>query len=216
MIENRPLVRFALLFLVTYLGLLLLNELAPIKKVHHEFFASVGEWVYNGWHPEIRAIIDTDVEAKGANTASDYVLTAFNKRKYKAVQIHNTLHPMERKEFSSMAMMAFNARMSHVIGSFFLISLIVATPNSWRRKLIGILLVLYLYYIIVSMKLTFILEMEDGSRTQSDGLWYSLSGILGNNQTYQELMYILILFMWILVSISKTSINALTASLKAS
>ena len=152
MIENRPLVRFVVLFLGTYLGLLLLNEWGPLKKAHHEFYASVGEWVYNGWHPEIKAIIDTDVEAKGANPSSDYILSAYDKRQYKAVQIHNTLHPMEQKEFSTLAMMAFNARMSHVIGSFFLISLIVATPNKWSRKLIGILLGLYLYYTNLDIK----------------------------------------------------------------
>jgi len=210
-LENRPFIKFVLLFSIIYSGFLLLNEISAVKKLHHGFFASVGEWVYNSWHPDIRADISTDVVGMGASASNDYVLSAFDKIEYRQTKLHNSSNPTSQKQFQPIAFMAFKSRMSHAIATFFLLSLVLATPNKWKRKLIGAFIAIYILYILVAMKLTFLLQMADGSKTGDDGTWYFFSSIIGNNESYQELYYILLLGIWMLVSISKDSISKLTS-----
>ena len=214
MLKNRPILKFAASFVLFYSGFLILNEVPEIRKAHNELFASMGEWVYNSWHPNLKADISTDVEAIGADVSNDFVLTAYDKKAYKSVRTHNARNPSGKKQFKPVAYMAFKARMSHSVAAFFLLSLILASPNSWKRKLIGCIIGLYLLYILVAMKLTFLLEMADESRTVDDGLWYILSNTIGNNEAYQELYYILILTIWMIVALSKESISTLTSTLK--
>ena len=215
MLKDRPIIRFVLLFTSIYVGFLLVNETSFFRKAHYEFYASFGGWVYNSWHPRLHVDIDTDVTSKGADPSNDYLLTACDKREYKSVIVHNARNPMNPKGFQPVSLMSFKARMSHSIATFFLLSLVFATPNKWLRKMIGAILGLYLLYIIVAMKLTFLLEMADGSKTKSDGTWYLFSNIVGNNKTYQELSFIFTLAIWILVSISKESMQAMTSSVKS-
>lgn len=210
MLNNKPIIKFVLLFSVIYGAFLLTNEVGFIRNGHKSFFASFGEWVYNSWHPSLRADIGTDLTTIGADPSNDYILTAYNKQAYRTVRVHNAQNPMEPKQYEPVAYMAFKARMSHAIATFFLLGLILATPNKWKKKLIGSIVAIYILYILVAMKLTFLLEMADGSKTAKDGTWYFLSSIVGNNDSYQELYYILILTIWILVSLSKDSIQALT------
>lgn len=209
MFTNKPLLQFVIIFLASYAGLLALNEVEVVRKMHHGFYASFGEWVYNTWHPEIKADISTDVSSIGADSKNDFVLTAYSKEDLRAIRQHNRVNPGNLRQQQPVAYMAFKARMSHTIATFFLLSLIWATPNNWKRKLIGSLVAIYILYILVAMKLTFLMSMADGSKTSDDGLWYFLSGIIGNNESYQELYYILLLSIWMLVSISQTSIDQL-------
>ena len=208
-LKNRPLLKFILSFFLAYALLLASNEIKPIQKAHHAFFASFGQWVYNTWHPEIKADISTDLASIGADPKNDYVLTAYSKEEVASISQHNRVNPLNPKQQQPTAYMAFKARMSHSIATFFLLALIWATPNNWKRKVIGSFIALYILYILVAMKLTFLMSMADGSKTPEDGIWYFLSNIIGNNQSYQELYYILLLSIWILVSLSTESINKL-------
>ncbi len=187
--------------------LLISNEITVVKNMHHGFYETFGEWVYNSWHPEVKAEITTDVESMGADPNNDYVLTAYDKKDVKAIQQYNRINPRTPKQFKPIAYIAFKARMSHSIATFFLLALIFATPNDWKRKVLGGIAAVYILYILIAMKLTFLMSMADGHKTSDDGVWFVLSGILGNNESCQELYYILLLTIWILVSISKTSIS---------
>jgi hypothetical protein len=214
MLKNRPIFRFVLLFVSFYLGFIALDQVEFISRMHKGLYASMGEWVYNSWHPDTRAEIGTDVMAKGADPSNDFVLTAYDKKEYRATRLNNARNPMNPQEFKPKAYMAFKSRMSNAIATYFLLALILATPNKWYRKIISSVLGLYLLYILVAMKLTFLLEMADDSKTSQDGWWYFLSGIIGNNESYQELFYILIITIWIFVSISKESIDSLLSTSK--
>lgn len=209
MLNDRPLLKFFLTFIIIYSGFLATDRIGFIKDVHHSIYQTFGEWVYNTWHPDIKADISTDVESIGADPKNDYVLTAYLKKEVKSIKYHNITNPSAPKQLKPTAYMAFKARMSHAIATFFLLSLILATPNSWKRKLIGSIVAIYILYILVAMKLTFLLSMADGSKTSNDGLWYLLSGVVGNNESFQELYYLLIVTIWILVSVSKESIDKL-------
>ena len=209
-IIKNPFTRFVAFFSATYVLLILLHQIGFIQSAHHTFFTKAGSWVYNTWHPNLKINMNTDVKEMGANEINDYVLTAYDKSEAKAIRLHNAQYPNQPRELKAKSYMAFQARMSHLVATFFLLSLIVATPNTLKRKIIGSLIGLYLLYILVAMKLTFLLEMSDGRKTMGDGIWYSLSGIIGNNESYQELFFILVIAIWILVSLSKKSIDTLT------
>lgn len=212
MLKNRPFLKFIVIFLATYAGFLAANEVEVFRKLHHGFYETFGEWVYNTWHPEVKADISTDVASIGADPENDFILTAYSKDDVASVKQHNRINPRNPRQLKPIAYMAFRARMSHTIATFFLLALIIATPNTWKRKVIGSIIALYLLYILVAMKLTFLLSMAGGSKTSEDGLWYFLSGIVGNNETHQELFYILLLAIWILVSISSTSISKIVGN----
>ena len=209
MLNDRPLIKFALTFILIYSLFLASNKIDVVKDLHHSVFETFGEWVYNTWHPEIKADISTDVESIGADPKNDYILTAYLKSEAKAIKQQNIRRPNNPQQLKPVAYMAFKARMSHAIATFFLLSLILATPNSWKRKLIGCIVAIYILYILVSMKLTFLMSMADGSKTADDGFWYLCSSVVGNNESFQELYYILIVTIWIMVSVSKKSIGKL-------
>jgi len=211
LLTNRPILRFFLLFIVLYSALLVTDRYQPIKDAHHAFYSSFGAWVYNTWHPEVRVDISTDVESSGANPNNDYFLTAYDKAKTQKIRNFNRQNPRNPQQLKPIAYMAFKARMSHALATFFLLALIFATPNTWIRRVIGAVIAVYILYILVAMKLTFLMSMADGSKTSSDGIWYFFSGIIGNNESYLELYYILIISIWVLVAISKTSIERLTS-----
>ncbi|MEE9373608.1 MAG: hypothetical protein V3V00_11205 [Saprospiraceae bacterium] len=199
--------------MILYGGFLFTNTIEPVKKLHHSIYTILGEWVYNTWHPEIKADISTDVASIGADPNNDYILIAYKKTEVKSVNLNNKRNPQSPKQLKPIAYMSFKARMSHSIATFFLLSLIFATPNSWQRKLIGSIVAIYILYILVAMKLTFLMSMADGSKTSDDGLWYFFSNFIGNNESYQELYYILLLTIWLLVSISKQTVSKIIGNM---
>ena len=209
---NKPLIRFFLLFVLFYSAFLATDRVQFIKDAHHSFYTGFGAWVYNTWHPDVRVDISTDVASSGANPDNDYFLTAYDKKETQAIRNHNRQNPRDPKQLKPIAYMSFKARMSHSLATFFLLALIFATPNSLIRKFIGGIIAVYILYILVAMKLTFLMSMADGSKSSDDGIWYFFSGIIGNNESYLELYYILIITIWVLVAISKESIQELTRS----
>jgi len=160
----------------------------------------------------VKVDITTEVEKNGGNPTNDYFLTAYDKDRVAQIKSYNRQNPGNPQQLKPIAYMSFKARMNHAIATFFLLSLIIATPNSWKRKVIGSIIAIYILYILVSMKITFLMNMNgaNADKSSSDGLWYAASGVIGNNELYLELYYILIISIWLLVSISKESINKLT------
>ena len=146
-------IRSLLLFLVFYFVLTLSHKFEPVRNAHNHAYALLGEVVYNVFNPHF--YVDLKTADRNINKEIDitYELFIKNNNGFKL------LSPSFRKEFGH------DIELSHSIDLFIhipmalLLALILATPIPWRRKLFSIVLATVLYYIYITLYISYRFEL---------------------------------------------------------
>lgn len=210
MLNVDKIIRFFALFLGFYFLLILFHTVPSIESAHNKFFATFEEIVFNTFHPRSHVDFSTDVESEGIQNM-DVVLKIYDTATYKSFKSKNRGNTTGLKP---RQLMAFPANQSYRLPTIFLLALLFATPMSWKRKLVSTIVAMFLLYVLLAMKVTYLMDFEDGKNTSGGSLWHFLSGIVGTNKSYDELFYLFVLNIWAIVSFSKEGVKNLFSATK--
>ena len=194
-VKNFPnLFRFASIFLFSYFVLTISLFVDPFKDLGVSIYNTFQGATFNVFHPTTR----TDFRFYEGESPEqyDYSVYIFSKEEWKSSPRKKMLQPM--------FIMNQNARTT-ALGPFILLfSLIVASPITWRRKLIALIVGGIILYIILSMKYTTMFyENAESLRPAGFSLWVSISRLFSGAFRTQEFLSIIIIPIWAIVSLRK-------------
>ncbi len=190
--------RFILIFFCSYFILLGLHEIKLVRKVHTGLFTSLEQVVFNVFHPTIK----TDFEFYQKSAGLDYRPDKFDF----SIKIFNREALSKNRRAKPMNIL--NASLDNIaIGPFILLlSLIIATPTHWKRKLLSFIIGLILIYILTALKYSKLFA-ENIESLAPRGLWGGLTNLYGNSLKSHEFILINVLLFWALLSIRKKELN---------
>ena len=188
-------IKFLLYFCICYFSLVVVHEIKAVRSLHNSFFISVEQSVFNLFNPNTRIELSNYTQTPGVPympDSYDHSFTIFDKAKYKRARNKENAKPIS----------LLNASLDNTsIGPLILfISLLIATPVVWKRKVIYGLLGILLVYILISLKYSF-LFYENIESLSPIGLWGLLSKTFGGAFRSHEFLLLNVLFIWALVSI---------------
>ncbi len=194
MTMSNPL-KFLIYFIICYFTLVALHEVKSVRNVHNQFFITVEQTVFNLFNPNIHIDISNYSETPGVPyrpESYDHSFTIFDKAKYKRVRNKQNAKPIS----------LLNASLDNVsIGPLVLfLSLLLATPVVWKRKIAYALLGVFLIYILIALKYSFMFY-ENIESLNATGLWGFLSNSFGGAFRSHEFLLLNVLFIWALISI---------------
>ena len=169
--------------------------------------------IFNSLNPNIRLTLSTDIDdhyAEGGNV----VLRGYNQALYaKYITLKRKGLYSANQAIKPIRVLIFESAFIWDVSLFFLWALILATPKmTYKKKSLHLLLGTFLLMIFTSMKFTYLVELSQGAAATS--LWQTMSYYIGNNESYQEVFFILTLAVWLLIAVSKNTFSLKTQLLK--
>jgi len=190
--KNLPnILKFLVLFFILYILFTLLPFAQPVRTAAVGVYTTFQQGVFNAFHPSIR----TDFRHyEESGSEFDYSIYIYDKAEYKRTRDKRTA----RHKF----ILNQTARLT-AFGPFtMLLALVLASPISWRRKIISLIIGSLLVYILLSMKYTSLFDANAESlRYQGFSLWVSLSRQLSDAFRTTEFLSILIIPIWAITSL---------------
>ena len=144
---------------------------------------------FNIFHPTIR----TDFKSyEGDAEQFDFSIYIYSAQEYKLAGNKNAVQP---HVISNQ-----NARIT-AFGPFIMfIALIIASPITWKRKLLSLAIGGLLVYILLSMKYTALFDANMDTLKPSSSIWVSLSNLFSQAFRTHEFLTLMIVPIWALSS----------------
>lgn len=178
--------KFLLIFFFSYILLSLLPFASPVRSAAVSTYNAFQQAAFNAFHPTAR----TDFRSfEGASDEYDYSIYIFSKNQWSQNSNKKLIQPS--------FILNQNARLT-AFGPFIMfLSLIIASPIGWRRKLISAAIGCIIIYILLAMKYTAMIDQNAISlRPQGWSTWVKLSTLFNNAFRTQEFMSLLIIPIW--------------------
>jgi len=203
MFKANPLFRFLAIFTIAYIALVGLHFIPFVRVIHTSIFIFFEEIIFNIFHPSIHAklqLIDREVFPAGGKM--DFTMFFYNQYEWSTAIMRKGLEPdvTLNQEIKIVSQGPFTL----------LLALIIATPNNWKRKLIGFLIGLVVLYWLTSIRYTYLVyENAPLLREPSPSLWVSMARSVGPLFRTSEFMMIMMLPVWALVALDLDKIKKL-------
>ena len=199
--KQNNIVRFFIIFIVSYFILIGAHQFEVVRKIHTNIFIGFEQFTFNLFNPNIRTDFKLYKPIDGVPYQPDqydYSIDIYDKKQW-----NNTLNKAQAKPMSVL-----NASMDNTgIGPMILfLALLIATPVLWKRKLVYLLVGALLIYTLVALKYSYMFY-ENIDSLESKGLWGVLSNLFGGAFRSHEFMLMNVLFVWILVCIRSKEIK---------
>ena len=192
--KNLPKIfQFGIVSLGMYLILTLLIFISPVRKVAVTFYNTFQQATFNTFHPTTR----TDFRLyEGDSPNYDYSVYIFGTNEWKSSRDKKSLHPL--------FILNQNARTTALGPFILLLSLIIASPINYKRKILSFIIGGLLVYFILSMKYTSMID-ENAVVLRPEGwsTWVSISKLLNNAFRTQEFLLLMIIPIWAISSLRK-------------
>lgn len=200
------LVRFLGIFLITYLMLVFLHLVPAVRVVHTSIFIFFQEILFNLFHPSVHAKLDLIDRTQFANAEKlDFSMFLYNQQEYMSAMNKAALEPS--------ATLNQDIRVVSQGPFTFLLALIIATPSTWRKRLIAFVIGLILLYTLQTVRYTYLVyENAPLLRTGGTSLWVGLCRNLGPLFRTAEFMTIMMLPVWALVALDREKLKGLYTS----
>lgn len=181
--------KFLLIFLVGYLSLTSLSYVKGVRSVAIPVYNAFQQMTFNIFHPTIR----TDFKSyEGDAEQFDFSIYIYSAQEYKLAGNKNAVQP---HVISNQ-----NARIT-AFGPFIMfIALIIASPITWKRKLLSLAIGGLLVYILLSMKYTALFDANMDTLKPSSSIWVSLSNLFSQAFRTHEFLTLMIVPIWALSS----------------
>ena len=201
--KNMPnIVNFILRFAVIYLAIILLHKIPIVKQINIGIYTTMQQAVFNIFHPTVKTDFDI-YRAKATEVAPyDFSISIYSEAAWKG-RFHGA---------KPSAIVNQSARLLSIIPFAFLLGLVFASPSSWQRKLIGVAIAGVFVLIYLSLKYTNLIDNNAPTLSpDSISLWMSFSKLLVPCYRTHEAMFLLIVPIWILSTLTKKDIAWLAA-----
>lgn len=189
--------KFFIIFFVSYIILSLLPFAQPVRSVAVSTYNVFQQATFNAFHPTVR----TDFRSfEGASTEYDYSVYIYSKPVWKAAN--------NKKNAQPMFILNQNARLTAFGPFIMLFALIIASPISWKRKLLSIFIGAIFICVLLGMKFSAMIDQNavdpatGAHLLRPDGMsiWLSLSSMFNNAFRTQEFLALLIIPIWAIAS----------------
>jgi len=187
--------------MLSYFSLLALHQIDSIRKAHTHVFNGFEQFVFNMFNPDYRTKFKLYEATEGVTyspEAFDYSIEIYDKKKWKRTKNKTTAKPIS----------ILNASLDNTgIGPMILfLALLIATPISWKRKLLYSFVGALSIYFLVALKYSYMFY-ENIDSIEASGLWGLLSTAFGGAFRSHEFMLMNIVFVWVLVCIRSKEIK---------
>ena len=203
MYKDNALVRFFIIFIISYTVLVLLHMVPGARMIQTSIFVFFEEVLLNLFHPSVHAkfqLIDRQVFPNGQEY--DFTMFLYDEFEWRSSINKRVLDPTVtmNQDIRSVSTGPFTL----------LLSLIIATPNTWKRKIIGFVIGLVILYGLQTVRYTFLIyENAPPLREANISMWVSMARNLGPLFRTAEFMMIMMLPVWALVSLDIEKIKRL-------
>ncbi len=188
--------RFILLFIILLLGLNLLHQIPVVSKVHFQIFRTFEQSIFNALHPSVAIQLSYIDSKESASSDYDYSMNIYEKTKWTLSSNKRDLKP----RFIANQ----KKRLTYLGASLLLISLVLASPVYWRRKLYGIIGGLLLLYLLLAMKFTYMIDTNGSALTTGvSSLWLALARLFGAAFRTNEFILLLMIPVWVISCLTR-------------
>lgn len=193
--------KFVLTFCAVYFTAVALHESQSVRKAHAKVFTVLEEFTFNMFNPHYRVDFGDYKQLAQLDYRPDlydFSMTIFDRKRWRQAPMKSSVKPISMLNGSIDTMS---------IGPILLlIALIVATPTSWRRKLLYLAIGVFLSYILIALKYSHMFY-ENLDTYQPSGLWGLLSTTFGKAFRSHEFMLFNVLFIWVVIAIRKKELD---------
>lgn len=188
--KNMPnIFKFLLIFLVCYLALSSLSYVKSARNVAVPIYNAFQQMTLNIFHPTVR----TDFRNyEGPSEEFDYSIYIYSAEEYK--------YAANKRAVKPHVISNQNARITAFGPFIMLISLIMASPISWKRKLLSFVIGSFLILILLSMKYTALFDANMDTLKPASSIWVSLSNLFNDAFRTHEFLALTIIPIWALSS----------------
>ena len=186
--------KFFGIFVICYLLMASLTHIKPVRSAIVPVYNIFQKATFNLVHPVIR----TDFSKyKGTNSDFDYSVHIYSKEQYRSSRVKSQVKPF--------VVTNQNARITAFGPFIMLLSLIVASPISWKRKLLSFAIGGFFVLLLLSMKYTALfdanLDPTSMAILKKPGSWWiGISKFFNDAFRTNEFMSLMILPIWALSS----------------
>ncbi len=192
--KNLPnVLKFLIVFFIAYILITLLPLIAPVRTAAVSTYNTFQQVTFNAFHPTTR----TDFRLfDGDSDEFDYSVYIYSLNQWKSSPNKKSIQPS--------FILNQNARLTAFGPFIMLISLIIASPINWKRKLISLFIGGILICILLAMKYTAMID-ENAPVLRPEGFsaWIKISGLFNNAFRTQEFLALIIIPVWAISSLRK-------------
>jgi len=187
-------VNFMLRFALIYVAIILLHKIPIVKKINVGIYTAMQQAVFNIFHPTVKTDFDLYQVKPNEVAPFDFSIKIYSASAWKG----------RIQGVKPTAIVNQSARLLSIIPFAFLLGLILASPSTWQRKLIGIAIAGIFVLIYLSLKYTNLINTNaPGLSPDSFSLWMSFSKLLTPCYRTHEAMFLLIVPIWMFTTLTK-------------
>ncbi|GLR17198.1 hypothetical protein [Portibacter lacus] len=189
----KPLSRFFIILSISFIVLALVFSNQTLRKHHTAYYSFIATPIFNVLNPHVYA----EFEEGAIENDNDWGITfrIWDKRKYdERIRVKNF-----RAKNPPSAILYQNPHELFLIPSLFLLCLFLATPIKWTRKILKMLLGLFIFYIFMTCYLSYRFEFTlNGQTLPLDSIWHVIISFLGLGGTTDPI-FIVAFFIWLIL-----------------
>jgi hypothetical protein len=197
-----------LIFIIIYIGLLLVSQIKIVQDAHLNYYCHVGDRVFNVINPNLFANFIPGAPANEQNWNTTIAL--YNR------DVHKGRGSLSSKAYrSKVSPNRYVYRDTYeliLLPTFFLISLFLATPGlNWKKGILYFVICLLILYVFLSFHYSHIFEnliINEGEI--GDSLWHKFIALFGF-KGLTEPLYIIALISWAIFTFRADMLTKLTA-----
>jgi len=188
--------KFLAIFLACYLTITALSYVKPVRQAVVPVYNVFQKATFNMMHPKIRTDFTSfDSKANGTDEY-DYSIHIQSAEEYKKSRNKSQVH--------TYVITNQNARLTAFGPFIMLLSLVLASPISWKRKLLSFALGSSVVFFLLAMKYTALFDGNlDNSMTalkDPNSIWINISKFLNDAFRTNEFLALIIIPIWALTS----------------
>jgi len=193
MLKHNILLRFFIIFAVTFIALISLSSLKSVRSLHCKVYSAIAQPIFNVINPHIYTAISSG--AIENDKSWDITFKVWDKRQYG----RELFVPSFRKKNLPKAILYQNHHEIILVPILFLIALMVASPINWKSKLWKLGVAFILFYFFMTLYLSYRFEWSINRQDLPlDSIWHTIISFFGLGGNTDPI-YILVFLIWIIM-----------------
>ena len=195
--RSRQIWRFVGIFFISYLALTWAHKFPAFKNVHLQVFNTLESGILNAFHSHVHVEFREfeNVEGVPVEDDFDFSIYIYDKLRWRA----------KKSVIQPNFILNQDLRSASISPIVLLVSLIIATSISLKRKFWSLLIGTFLVYMIVALKYTYLFDQNaDFLQARHSTIWQGLAAIFGKNFRTTEFLLVIVVCVWGAVTLRKS------------
>ena len=188
-------VRFLIIFVLSYCAILFLYTVPFVKKAHISVYNESQQLVFNILHPTVKVDFKHYAQSQMSDDSGEYDISMW------VYALRDFQRRIKLSEPKLLGILNFNSRIISVGPFALLLSLVIASPISLKRKLISIVFSSLLVLALLSFKFGTLINAQIDVLSQKNFIWRLIVNYLGDMLRTHEFILICVMIFWIVGSL---------------